>query len=384
MASSWRTTARMLATAAAASAVSKAVDSVRRLVEEATKLPEVSGPVSQPAPLRLVEPTSRPNIMSAPVAPVIPAVVPAAAAHTDVSHSFGPTLAPTRGVGFQNPPRSTAPAPAEPAAELPVITQPPSATLTEFENDASEPVASESAAPVEEQPPAVIAQVPVDKAAKKSSKKTIKKPEKRQKEAKLNKSVKEPGKHRRDRGAISGTVVSSRGRGLRGIEISVVDTDEVVVATAISGSAGAFIVEELPAGAYRIMGADPDGDFVAGWIGGSSFATASTFKLKDSTKRRKAKLNLVAAADIAVSVDARKKSAQLGIHVTERGTGVPATGRISVTSKLIGVELPLSEGRVDVTLFGAPDGSTRVPKKVDIDYLGDAHTAAASRSTKLR
>lgn len=355
MASNWRTTARMLATAAAASAVSKAADSVRRLLEEASKSPEVNGPVSQPAPLRLVDPTPG---LKASVTPVAPALIPSVAAQATMPHEFGPDPVPTpaRGVGFQNAPRATVPTPVEAITESPVIAQAPPLKL---HTSASE-----------------------EEITRKDRKKDKKPPKKSPK--KVASTTEERGKHRRDRSAISGTVTSSRGRGLRGVEVSVVDSDEVVVSTTTSGASGAFIVEDLPAGTYRVTGADPDGDFVTGWIGGASFAKASRLKVKDNSTRRKADLRLIAAADIAVKVDRHKKSTQLGIRVTERGTGVAATGRISVANKLIGVELPLNEGRAHVTLFGPQDGSAQPPKKVDITYRGDKHTAASSQSTKLR
>lgn len=348
MASSWRTTARMLATAAAASAVSKAADSVRRLLEEASKSSEIDGPVSQPAPLRLVDPVP---VRTAPVPPPIPAV----AAHAEAPHEFGPTpvLPPSRGVGFHHPPRTTASAP-----ELELVVTPPIELHTTTPDEAPAKKSKKSAKMEPE---------PVKTAAAEASERS-----------------KERGKHRRARSAISGTVTSTRGRGLRGIEVTVVNADESVAATAISGASGAFIVEGLAAGTYRISGTDPDGDFVTGWIGGASFSKASRIKLKDNSTRRKAHLRLTAAADLAVKVERGKKSTHLDLRVTDRGTGIAASGRVNVSNKLFGVELALHEGRANVTLFGSPDGSTQPPKKIDIAYQGDKHTAATSQSTKLR
>lgn len=353
MAGSWRTTARMLATAAAASAVSKAADSVRRLLEEASKSPEIDGPVSQPAPLRLVEPAPTQ------IAPVPPTPVPTVAAHAEVPHEFGPTpvLPPSRGIGFHHPPRTTASVP-----DLELVVAPP----VELHTTAPE--------------------VPPAKAPEKS-KKRAKKDTQKVKTAvpePTAERTKERGKHRRDRSAISGTVTSSRGRGLRGIEVSVVNADEAIVATATSGTSGTYIVEGLPAGTYRVTGTDPDDDFVPGWIGGASFSKASRIKLKDGSTRRKANIRLTANADLDVKVDRRKKSTHLGIRVTDRGTGIAASGRVNVSNKLFGVELPLHDGKADVTLFGSTDGSTKPPKKVDIAYQGDKHTAPTSQSTKLR
>lgn len=183
--------------------------------------------------------------------------------------------------------------------------------------------------------------------------------------------------------AIAGQVVSSRGRGLRGIEISVADAEEQVVTTVVSGAGGAFAVENLPAGAYRLSAADPDHDFAPAWLGGTNFIDAKKIKLSDKKQRREVELQLVAAADIAVEIVDQDGTATLGISVTDRGTGMPASGVVHVATKLIGAELPLTHGRVTVSLH-ASSPSTKVPRKIAIDYRGDEHTAPARDAATLR
>lgn len=196
---------------------------------------------------------------------------------------------------------------------------------------------------------------------------------------------KDQADHKRPRaeGVVEGVVTSSRGRGLRGIEINLVSPDEVIVATATTEAGGRFTVENLPDGAYRLSAADPDDDFAPAWLGGTSFADAKKLKLSNKTPRRQVGLQLVAAADVAVKIVDHDGSATLRIRVNERGTGIAASGVVHVASKLIGADLPLAQGEVTVTLH-ASSPSTKVPKKITIDYRGDEHTAPATDAATLR
>lgn len=376
MAHTWRTTARMMATAAAASAVSRAADSVRRLLEEAKTVEEATlaeplapvvpaAPVAAPSPapsvtqqapvqpvaLGLAQPPAAPQVAATAAVDEPDAIpdlaaahvaTPRPAAHTETPHEFGPVpVRPLAGVGFRNRPRAMAAAP-----EPRTIPEAPVTVL-------ADPTAGSKKSKIAKQEPG------------------------------RPKSSKPEGKHRRDHGAISGAVTSSRGRGLRGIEVSAIGADEAVVASAVSGSGGAFIVEDLPAGAYRLRASDPDGDFATAWAGGASFEQARRFKLNDKRTRRKADLSLAAVADIAVKISDRDGSARLQVKITDRSTGLGAGGRVTVSNKLIGVELPLTDGQARVTLH-APDESTKLPKKVEVDYRGDKHTAAAVHTASVR
>jgi hypothetical protein len=193
------------------------------------------------------------------------------------------------------------------------------------------------------------------------------------------------GKHRRHTSAISGTVQSSRGRGLRGMQVTVLDDDEQVIGTAVSGAGGAFVVEELPAGSYRVVASDEaDGDFAAGWHGGTSFAKADPLKVKQGKTRRKAGVTLVSAAEIGLDVDIRKKKAIVWVTVTDRATGTPAEGSVRVSTKLFSTELPLTRGQAPITLFGSAKSTPALSKKVRVDYSGSQHTRPESATAKLR
>ena len=193
------------------------------------------------------------------------------------------------------------------------------------------------------------------------------------------------GKHRRHTSAISGTVQSSRGRGLRGMQVTVLNDDELVIGTAVSGAGGAFVVEDLPAGSYRLVATDEtDGDFAAGWHGGKSLAKADSIKVKEGKTRRKAGVTLVSAAAIDLDVDVRKKKAVVEITVTDRATGTPAEGSVRVSTKLFGTELPLTNGRTAITLIGSAKGSPALSKKVTVDYSGSKHTHPESAKARLR
>ena len=72
-------------------------------------------------------------------------------------------------------------------------------------------------------------------------------------------------------------MVSTRGRGLSGVTVVVVDADDQVVGTTTTGRRGRYVVEALSAGAaYRVGARDTiDGDFTDSWHGGDDAASAT-------------------------------------------------------------------------------------------------------------
>lgn len=466
MAGGWRVTARMVATAVAASAVSRAAESVRKLLAEA-------------APLRELEHPAEPSFLEPPAHLTAAASMHAApaaddrviAAQVGPPHEFGPTplIAPSHGIGFRSEPRRR-----EPAAEMPVISRPsggepddrddvapaapvimPESVRTaaafvqdlkedpevddELANDAPEEPQADQPEAEPSEPPAKEAETepsePVAEEAEPQPEPAVEEPaEEPQPEpvralrltappiedtpigagpAQARELVEPPappaptlapepavieepakaevetpevkGKHRRSTSAISGTVQSSRGRGLRGMRVTALDDMERVVGTAVSGTGGAFVVEDLPPGTYRVTATDEaDRDFNPGWHGGSSSVKADTIKVKPGKTRRKVGVTLVSAATIDLDVDLRKKKAVVEVVVIDRATGTPAEGSVRVSTKLFSAELPLSNGRTTVTLFGSAKGSPARGKKVTIDYSGSAHTRPESATAKLR
>jgi hypothetical protein len=184
---------------------------------------------------------------------------------------------------------------------------------------------------------------------------------------------------------MSGTVRSTRGRGLRGMRIAVLDESWQVVATALTGAGGAFIVEELPPGVYRVMAVDElDGDFGSAWYAGSTVPRVGALRVKEGRTKRGADIVLSSTAAVKVDVDIRRTKAVVGVRVTERATGIRAKGSVRVTTKRFSVELPLTKGRTAVTLLGSADGSPRLSKKVTVDYLGTRHVLPGSAAARLR
>jgi hypothetical protein len=193
------------------------------------------------------------------------------------------------------------------------------------------------------------------------------------------------GKHRRQLSAISGTVRSSRGRGLRGMQVSVLDDSWTVVATAVTGTDGMFIVEDLPVGTYRVTATDElDGDFGPAWHDGSSSPRVGVLSVKEGRTRRNVDVTLASTAAVDLEVEVRSKKAIVGIRVTERATGIRARGAVRVSTKRFSTELPLTKGRTAITLVGSVDGSPRLSKKVTVDYLGTKHVQPGSAAIRLR
>lgn len=490
----WRSTARLVATAAAASVVSRAAGSVRRLLAEASAPPELAGPVSTPEPPTFLEPPVR--LTASGAQDVTPEVDHMIAAQSDPPHEFGPApvVVPSRGIGFRSEPRRL-----EPVAEMPVISRPAgqepdeperaaetvvvipegvhtAASIvrdldedpeipddddedadvededTDADTDADDGLAEEAdpapaheaattqedveltdedrpaddtsddagserpdeaavepaplralrltAPPVEDTPidaeDAAPLVEPVDELLEpvedtpdevEVAPVPAMKPETKDKEPRKARSRKRnrKGKHRRHTSAISGTIVSTRGRGVRGVSIAVLDDREKVVASALTGNGGSFVIEELPAGSYRLTATDDvDGDFADGWHGGRSLAKAAVLKVKAGKTRRKADVTLVSTAAIDLDVDLRKKKAVVEIRVIEAATGTPAGGAVRVSTKLFSTELVLAKGRANITLRGSAKSSPALSKKLDVDYLGTKHTQPGSASAKLR
>lgn len=500
MAGGWRATARMLAAATAAAAVSRAAESVRRLLADVQRS-DPDGPVSRPEPLHFLEPPTRLTATAGLDATSSASHV--IAAQSEPPHEFGPTpvVVPSRGIGFRSEPDRR---PKPPAAEMPVISRPassepdepnptpavvpesvrtasaivndlgddldddPDVEDDELEDEARddlddvddedadiEPVAE--TVPVDDEPisfeprrgpilsdPEPAAEVPVEDVEPPRALRLtappiedtpiepppaedfgpmaepiVPSPPPAEPEPELHqeaptaptepedipaipvaadtKPTTDPvqttsqekldkGKHRRRHSAISGTVSSTRGRGLRGMQISVLDETGDAVASAVSGANGVFIVEDLPAGSYRVAARDEvDEDFDTAWHQGSSLADAAAIKVKEGKTRRKADVALTSAAAIDVDVDIRKKKVIVVIRVTDRATGTPASGSIRLSTKLFDTELPLSKGTASITLHGSADGLKRsMLKKLHIAYLGSKHTSAGTRTVKLR
>lgn len=378
MAGSWRTTARKMAVAAAAATRTRATRSLRRLLEEASAS-DVSGPTSQPTPLHFLEPA---RDLSVPV--------------------------PTHGIGFRPTPSTVRPiAVSEPMSSDhdddapvpdPIISRIPERMAAVFgERAEDEAVDDPEAAPRPLTPavpphrlvPPVTAPDPDDIIFGERRRPEARQPASEQElssspaPAKLAKDSRRRKRHRAD-GAISGTVTSTRGRGLRGMVVRVVDADKKTVTTTLTGAGGSYVVEGLPLGRYRIAVSDEDGDFAPRWVGGSTFASAAKLTVKDGRVRRRADVQLISAAAAEVDVRVRKKKVRITIEVTERGTGVAATGTVRLTTKVLATELALVKGRTSITLLGSATSSPALPEGLEVDYLGDDHVAPASVSAPLR
>lgn len=294
-------------------------------------------------------------------------------------HEFGPApiVAPSHGIGFRSAPRHAATAP-----ETPVVSHGTGTT------DTAPPVVETVIGPdpvptwqddVEEEEPE---HVPPPRHAAPAD---LDAPPVEEAEPEVPAGAPRPGRHRREHSAMSGTVRSTRGRGLRGMRIAVLDEDWEVAATALTGAGGAFIVEELPPGVYRVMAVDElDGDFGSAWYAGSAVPRAGVLRVKEGRTKRGADIVLASTAGVEVEVDIRRTKAVVGIRVTERSTGVRAKGSVRVSTKRFSTELPLTKGHTALSIVGSADGSPRLSKKVTIDYLGTKHVQPASTSVRLR
>ena len=169
------------------------------------------------------------------------------------------------------------------------------------------------------------------------------------------------------------------------MQVVVLDEHWQVINTAVTGTDGAFVAEDVPPGSYRVMATDElDGDFGAGWHDSSAHPRAGLLEVRAGRTRRNIDITLPSAAAVDLDVEVRSKKAIVGIRVTERATGVRATGSVRVSTKRFSAELPLTKGRTAITLFGSADGSPRLSSKVKVNFLGTKHVLPGSASARLR
>jgi hypothetical protein len=353
MAGGWRVTVRAAAAALAGTTASRPSATIGRPSAEPARPALDPGP----APIRV-------HVM----------------AQDESPHDFGPEpiIVPAHGIGFRSAPRHAAPATETQIVSHGTVTAQPEKPVVETivgpdptptsENDEEEDDLGDAPPPRHAAYPTTPA---VDDVAAE--------------EVAAAQVATRPGRHRREHSAISGTVRSTRGRGLRGMQVAVLDESWQVVATAVTGIGGAFTAEELPPGTYRVTAIDElDGDFGTGWYAGTSVPRAGVLRVKEGRTRRNTDITLASTAEVKVDVDIRRTKAVVGIRVTERGTGIRAKGSVRVSTKRFGTELPLTKGRTALTLLGSAGGSPTLGKKVTVDYLGTKHVLPGSTSVRLR
>lgn len=310
-----------------------------------------------------------------------PAVRTYVVAQDQTPHAFGPApiAAPAHGIGFRSSRQ------AAPAAETTVVGH--GTQAAESEHPVVEtligpdptPMAEDGDEDREEAPRPRHAADPVAEVEEVAGDVEV------ELELELEQPSVRPGRHRREQSAISGTVRSTRGRGLRGMQVEVLDEAWQVVATAVTGTGGAFVAEDLAPGTYRVTAIDlVDGEFGAGWHAGTSVPRAGVLRVKEGRTRRGVDITLASNAEVKVDVDIRRTKAVLSIRVVEQATGVRAKGSVRVTTKRFSAELPLTRGRTTVSLLGSSDGSPKLSKKVTVDYLGTKHVLPGSASARLR
>ncbi len=189
--------------------------------------------------------------------------------------------------------------------------------------------------------------------------------------------------------ALGGRIRSTRLRGLRGMTVSVIDETDTVVAEALTGRRGEFVIADLPSGTYRVGARDAvDGDFSEGWFGSTDAAGATELRVDDQTSLSNIDLTLTARVGINADVTITDDQAAIDIAVIDRTTGLHAVGEVTVSTEHFRTALPLTDGCTHITVLGsssdsAEDGHPMVTR-VRIQYTGAEHHAPATRTLRLR
>ncbi|MGI9084638.1 MAG: hypothetical protein ACR2FE_05025 [Aeromicrobium sp.] len=383
----FRSLLRLAAADAAADTVARAAESARRLLDELAPEParHRQPPVPAVWPLSPIgEPVAVPPQSAVPPRLSVPggevAAMQGHVVQASTHHAFGPapSVVPSRGIGFRPPPTTDA-------------------MVDELE--ASGELDDEDHRPTKrEAPPDEPAVSPIDRLlARRHAQDKVSEPEPEPKPKPAKKKPPKPrpdrvsardepapapprpkGKHRRTAGAVSGTVSNVYEHGLRGLRVEIVDDAKKVVASAVTGSKGTFVVDDVPAGTYRLRAHDDvDDDFEKSWHGGAKFGKAETFKVKSAKTRRGIDVVLRSNAQIGVEVTVTQRSAAIAVGVTHQATGAPATGEVELHTKAVDITLPLTHGTTSLALGTAG-------KKLRVDYLGDHQTRSASVKVRLR
>lgn len=196
--------------------------------------------------------------------------------------------------------------------------------------------------------------------------------------------------HRRTTPAISGHVTSTRGRGLSGMTVHVLDAQGEVVAQAVTGRRGGYVVDDIAPGTYHLSAGDQvDGDFADAWFGGPTADDAEPLQVEDGLTTSGVDAALPGRVVIDADVDVRRKKVVVDIAITDRTSGLPGHGSVVLSTEHFSTELPLVKGRATITLFGStrdwdPGAIGRLGKRLRVDYVGTRHTASQSRSIRLR
>lgn len=399
MSHGFRSALRLAATVAAAAAVARAAESARRLLDELalerSRRPALA-PAQPPA-------TAPPTGAVEPLAPLprVDTDVGLVASHEQpvqrpTHHAFGPTpsVVPSRGIGFRAEPKPPPPAPSTVHDMVDELE-----ASGELEDDVIEPIwprevphfpdPSGADPPLEPSGPS-----PVDRllarrhAGDQLGMSSV--PEVKERVSAREEPAPAPprprGRHRRVTGAVTGTVTNVYQHGLRGLCVELVDDDRAVVAWATTGTKGRFVVDDVPAGTYRLRAYDEvDGDFEKSWHGGARFGEAERLTVRSDRTRRNIDVVLRSKAEIDVDVTVTKKKAAVVVTVTHRATGAPATGTVELSTRDIDAAIPLVNGEAAMTLTGRTSGKKRtIGRKLQIDYLGDHQTRPASVKVRLR
>jgi hypothetical protein len=380
---------RLVATVAAAAAVARAAESARRLLDELALDPTHRRQMLPP-PGTAVQPPTQARVE--PPAPVVPLRVDTGlgltAIHDEViaptHHAFGPvpSVVPSRGIGFRATPQPPPPAPTvhatydelEASGELDdADVQPIRPREVPHRPDPS------GADPPDDGPgPSAVDRL----LARRHAGDVLTTPKPRTVESVRDVLTDAPprGRHRRVTGAVTGTVTNVYGHGLRGLCVELVDDDRAVVAWAHTGTKGRFVIDDVPAGSYRLRAYDEvDGDFEKSWHGGARFGAAQRVTVKPEGTRRNTDVVLRSKATLDVDVTVTRKRAALEVVVTHRATGAPATGIVELSARDISITIPLVDGRAAIALARHSTGG-----KARIDYLGDHQTRPASVKVRLR
>jgi hypothetical protein len=385
MSHGFRSALRLAATVAAAAAVARAADSARRLLEELALDPP-RRPMLGPPPAA---------VEAAPMSTVVDPLAPPlridtglglTASHDEVVrpgyHAFGPapSVVPSRGIGFRAEPKPSPPAPAVHATydELEASGELDGADVEPIwpREVPHRPDPSGADPPVDVPGPSPVDRLLARRHAEDLT--TSPTPRARASVEDVVTDARHRGRHRRVTGAVTGTVTNVYGHGLRGLCVELIDDDQAVVAWAHTGTKGRFVVDDVPAGTYRLRAYDEvDRDFEKSWHGGARFDEAARVVVKSEGTQRNVDVVLRSKAEIDVDVTVTTRKAALVVTVTHRATGAPATGRVELSTKDFGAAIPLVDGEAAFTLTGRTSG------KVRIDYLGDHQTRPASVKVRL-
>ncbi len=179
---------------------------------------------------------------------------------------------------------------------------------------------------------------------------------------------------------LSGTVTSTAGGALKGIDVTPVpqgsDSRDWYDYTTATGTAGTFSRGSLPSGQWQLYAEDSNGVWASQWVGGTNQATAQVFDLSPGETIDDIAIKLKSRAVLSVKTTTGSTTATFVISVSRKVTGSPTSGQVSASLGGNSKSAALSGGKATIKLTGLSAGK----HTFRIHFEGNGNTSTGTKN----